>query len=108
MDALGLIREQVAVCESQGVSILCCPEAILGGLADFCDDPSRVAIRTSDGELTRTLAPLRSPAVTTIIGFTELASDGNLYNSAAVLHRGVVAGVYRKHYPARRKSVYAA
>ncbi len=108
MNALGLIREQVALCEAQGVSILCCPEAILGGLADFSDEPFRLAIRTADGELDRTLAPLRSLAVTTIIGFTELASDGILYNSAAVLHRGVVAGVYRKHYPARRRSVYLA
>jgi predicted amidohydrolase len=108
MDALGLIREQVALCESQGISILCCPEAILGGLADLSDEPSRLAIRTADGELDRTLAPLRSTTVTTIIGFTELASDGNLYNSAAVLHCGVVAGVYRKRHPARRRSVYAA
>jgi 5-aminopentanamidase len=108
MDALGLIREQVALCESQGVSILCCPEAILGGLADLSDEPFRLGIRTANGELDWTLAPLRSPAVTTIIGFTELASDGNLYNSAAVLHCGEVVGVYRKHHPARRRSVYAA
>jgi len=108
MDALGLIREQAALCESQGVSILCSPEAILGGLADLSDEPTKLAIRTADGELDQVLAPLRSPVVTTIIGFTELAADGNLYNSAAVLHRGVVTGVYRKHYPARRRSVYAA
>lgn len=108
MDALGLIHEQVALCESQGILILCCPETILGGLADLSDEPAKLAIRTANGELDRTLAPLRSPTVTTIIGFTELAADGNLYNSAAVLHRGVVAGVYRKHYPARRRSVYTA
>jgi predicted amidohydrolase len=46
--------------------------------------------------------------VTTIIGFTELAPDGNLYDSAAVLHHGQLAGIYRKHHPARRKSVYSS
>jgi predicted amidohydrolase len=40
MDALGLIRQQIDRCESAGVEILCCPEAILGGLADYAADPS--------------------------------------------------------------------
>jgi hypothetical protein len=30
MDALGLIRTQVEQCEAEGVSLLCCPEAVLG------------------------------------------------------------------------------
>ena len=34
MEALALIRKRVEWCEAEGVSILCCPEAILGGLAD--------------------------------------------------------------------------
>jgi hypothetical protein len=34
MHALDLIREQVAWCEEEEIRILCCPEAILGGLAD--------------------------------------------------------------------------
>jgi predicted amidohydrolase len=54
------------------------------------------------------LAPLASNTVTTIVGFTELADDARLYNSAAVLYRGRVAGVYRKRHPAIRRSVYAA
>jgi predicted amidohydrolase len=46
--------------------------------------------------------------VTTILGFTEMLGDGRLYNSAAVFHRGSVAGVYRKRHPAIRKSIYQA
>jgi hypothetical protein len=42
MEALDRIRERVAWCEAEGVSILCCPEAILGGLADCSTDPTRV------------------------------------------------------------------
>ena len=108
LGALDLVREQVVRCEAKDISILCCPEAILGGLADFSDEPHRFAIRVIDGDLDRVLTPLKSTAVTTIIGFTELAPDGNLYNSAAVLHHGQLAGIYRKHHPARRKSVYSS
>src|SRR5215471_883890 len=105
---MNFIREKVAWCEAQDISILCCPEAILGGLADFSDEPNRFAVRATEGELDRVLAPLKSTAVTTIIGFTELAPNGNLYNSAAVLHHEQLAGIYRKHHPARRRSVYSS
>src|SRR5437764_6824955 len=94
LDALGLIREQVKWCEAEGVSILCCPEAILGGLADDSEDPSQFAIRADDGRLDSTLAPIASDSVTTIVGFTELTKGGRLYNSAAVFQRGSVIGLY--------------
>ncbi|MPY90946.1 MAG: carbon-nitrogen hydrolase family protein [Luteitalea sp.] len=105
-DALALIRRRVEQCEAENVAILCCPEAVLGGLADHSDDPIQFAVAT--GRIGSVLAPLASDTVTTIVGFTELADDGRLYNSAAVWHRGAVAGVYRKHHPAIKRSVYAA
>jgi predicted amidohydrolase len=46
--------------------------------------------------------------VTTILGFTEINAAGRLHNSAAVFHRGKVAGVYRKVHPAINWSVYDA
>lgn len=108
LKALGLIQERVAWCEAEGVSILCCPEAILGGLADYSENPIQFAIRTDDGHLASVLAPLASGTVTLIIGFTELADAKTIYNSAAVFHRGRVIGLYRKCHPAIRRSVYAA
>lgn len=105
--ALDLIREQVAWCEAENVSVLCCPEAILGGLADYSDNPSAFAVRIDNGQLASVLTPLASTRVTCIVGFTELACDGTLYNAAAVFHRGQVEGVYRKVHPAIRRSVYA-
>jgi predicted amidohydrolase len=108
MDALGLIRMRVKWCEAEGVSILCCPEAILGGLADYCGDPAQFAIAADAGRLESVLTPLASDTVTTIVGFTELAEGGRLYNSAAVFQRGSVAGLYRKLYPAINQSVYEA
>lgn len=108
LDVLELIREQVLWCESNGVEILCCPEGVLGGLADYAVRPADAAIDAEDGRLHELLAPVASDSVTTIIGFTELGQGGRLYNSAAVFHKGSVVGVYRKLYPAVNRSVYEA
>jgi predicted amidohydrolase len=107
-DVVSLIREQIARCEAEGVEILCCPEAIIGGLADDADDPRAIAIAAAGGALARTLAPLAHERIATIVGFTELDPDGRLFNSAAVFARGAVAGVYRKLYPFINRSVYTA
>ena len=103
--ALSLICEQIDWCESQGVEILCCPEGILGGLADYAPQPADIAIVRE--QLEAVLAPLASDTVTTIVGFTEI-DGGRLYNTAAVLHKGSVVGLYRKLHPAINRSVYDA
>ena len=108
MEALELIRKRVDWCEAAGVEILCCPEAVLGGLADNAACPADIAIDVERGQLSAALAPLASDTVTTILGFTEISRIGQLYNSAAIFHKGTVVGVYRKLYPAIRKSVYRA
>lgn len=105
---LSLVRKQVDRCEALCVSILCCPEALLGGLADYADTPDRIAIETGTDRLARMLEPLASDRVTTIIGFTERGRDGSLYNAAAVFARGAVVGIYRKMQPAINRSVYRA
>jgi predicted amidohydrolase len=108
MAAVELIRERVAWCEAEGVEILCCPEGVLGGLADWAESPAAFALNVASGGLDAVLAPLASESVTTIVGFTEDAGDGKLYNAAAVYSRGAVAGIYRKRHPAIRRSVYRA
>ncbi len=106
MDAIGLIRTRVERCEAEGVAVLCCPEAILGGLADYAEHPTEFAI--SADRLEETLAPLASETVTTILGFTEIADGDRLYSSAVIFQRGSVTGLYRKLYPAINRSVYDA
>jgi predicted amidohydrolase len=108
MDALELIRDRVKWCETEGVDILCCPEAVLGGLADHAERPIDIAIDLENGQLETLLAPLASKSVIAIVGFTEIAGAGKLYNSAAVFHGGRVAGIYRKRHPAIRRSIYSA
>jgi predicted amidohydrolase len=108
MDALDLIRTQIKRCESECITILCCPEAILGGLADNHRSPSHLAIAANTSPLKTTLSALTSETVTTIVGFTELGDGGQIYNSVGVFQRGEVIGLYRKLYPAIRRSVYSA
>jgi 5-aminopentanamidase len=103
---IDLIREQVARCETLGVDVLCCPEGVLGGLADYCETPTDIAIDRD--ALAETLSPLASDSVATILGFTEIDSSGRLFSAAAVFHRGRVIGVYRKLHPAINRSVYSA
>jgi predicted amidohydrolase len=105
---LDLIREQVRICELQGVEILCCPEGVLGGLADYVSRPREIAINAESGQLENVLAPLASDTVTTILGFTEMDRNGRFYNSAAIFCQGAVVGIYRKLHPAIHSSVYAA
>jgi len=95
-------------CEARGVAILCCPEAILGGLADDAADPMEFAIDAHSDGLRNALAPLASDTVTTIVGFTEMAATGRLYNTAAIFHEGSVVGLYRKLDPAINRSIYEA
>ena len=108
LEAVDLIRTRVEWCESNGVVIFCCPEAILGGLADYAADPREFAIDARGDQLARALAPLASDTVTTIVGFTEVTGTGRLYNSAAVFHKGSVIGLYRKLHPAINRSIYEA
>ena len=107
-EVLRLIRTEIECCETHGVEILCCPEGIIGGLADYAATPSGNAIRVDDGSLDEMLQPLGSDTVTIIVGFTEIDRDQRLFNSAAVYHRGEIAGVYRKLFPAINRSVYDA
>ena len=104
--AVTSIAEHVKLCEGVGVDILCCPEAALGGLADYHERPADLAMDVTS--LQQLLAPLASDTVTTIVGFTEAGPGGALFNSAAVFSKGIVAGVYRKHHPAINRSVYTA
>jgi 5-aminopentanamidase len=106
-EAVELIRHRVEWCEAEGVAVLCCPEAVLGGLADDAPCPSDIAVSVESGQLRALLAPLASASVITIVGFTE-AVGADLFNSAAILSKGEIVGVYRKRHPAVRSSVYKA
>jgi predicted amidohydrolase len=103
-----LIREQIRRCEANGVRILCCPEGILGGLADYAPEPTAIALDPQRGDFESTMAQFASSSVAVIIGFTEIDSaTGTLFNAAALWDRDSLVGIYRKVYPAINRSVYA-
>ncbi len=108
-EAVGLIVKQVASCERQAVEVLCCPEAVLGGLAHESDgqSPEDVAIGVDNGEVHEVLRPLMDTAMTVIVGFTERDTGGDIFNSAAVVTSGELVGVYRKVFPGYRTVVQA-
>lgn len=105
-DAVELLRRQVERCEKENVTVLCCPEAIIGGLADYSENPRAFSVGIP--QLESVLAPMSSDTVTTLVGFTERGQEEQLYNSAAVMRRGAVVGLYRKQRPAINRSVYSA
>lgn len=109
MAAVELIARQVAVCEASGVEILCCPEAVIGGLAHESDgeSPGDVALGVANGELAAVLAPVLDSEITVIVGFTERDPSGGVFNAAAVVSGGRVNGVYRKVYPGYRTVIDA-
>jgi predicted amidohydrolase len=107
-DILYVLAAQVARCEAAGVEVLCCPEGVLGGLADYVEPGHRVVFSIDRTQLAFALAPLASATVATIVGYTERDAAGRLFNAAAVCHRGTVLGRYRKLHPAIRHSVYTA
>jgi predicted amidohydrolase len=109
LDAIGLIEEQLVTCAAQGVDVLCCPEAFIGGLARESDgqSPLDVALNVENGELVEVLGPLVTTSVTLIVGFTERDSSGDLFNSAAVVFGGQVVLVYRKVFPGYRTAIRA-
>jgi predicted amidohydrolase len=101
-EVVRLLQHRLERCEAEGVEILCCPEALLGGLAEDPRHVRAVALGVEDGALCAALAPLASSSITLIVGFTERDPSGRFFNSAAVVERGQVVGLYRKLYPGHR------
>jgi hypothetical protein len=76
MDGLGLIRARVQWCEAEGVSILCCPEAILGGLADKAEDPAKFATQPIRQTRHKDFWGCEECALSTILSFRRHHTDG--------------------------------
>ena len=51
MEAIEHIKRQIVVCEKEGVEILCCPETILGGMAEHVKNPLDIAPNVESGQL---------------------------------------------------------
>ena len=92
-----LILDQMARAANAGADLVCLPELALTGYPpeDLLLKPGFVAdnLRALD-ELVRRSA--EHPHLTTVVGFVDRQVD--IYNAAAVIHDGRLAGVYYKQY----------
>ncbi len=88
------ILEAIAEGKSQGVDLLTFPELAICGYPPedlllkpkFIEENLRSLERIADG----------SPGVNVVVGFVD--ARGDIYNAAAVIHDGKLAGVYHKIY----------
>ncbi|MBI2938910.1 MAG: NAD+ synthase, partial [Chloroflexi bacterium] len=88
------IRQQIEEARRRGVEIVCFPELCLTGYPpeDLVLKPRFIADNLTE---LRTLAG-QTRGITAIVGFVDANTD--IYNAAAVLHNGMLAGVYHKQY----------
>src|SRR5215831_7370236 len=88
------VRETLAKAEALGAELVLFPELVL------CGYPAEDLLLKSDFlEANRRALEALAPAarrVTAVVGFADRVDD--VYNAAAVLHDGRVAGVYHKHH----------
>src|SRR5262245_40296307 len=88
------VRETLARAEAMGAELVLFPELVL------CGYPAEDLLLKSDFlEANRRALESLAPAarrVTAVVGFADRVDD--VYNAAAVLHDGRVAGVYHKHH----------
>jgi predicted amidohydrolase len=94
-----LVLAQLDQARVDGVELLCCPEALIGELANETDGDSPSTVALTLAELELATAPLLGWGMTIVIGFTERGADGQLHNAAAVISDSAVSGIYRKTYP---------
>src|SRR6266446_10199916 len=91
------IRTDMQQAHAAGAHIVCLPELALTGYPpeDLLLKPGFVADNLR--KLDDLIAASRDlPGLTTIIGFVD--RDHDIYNAAAVIAEGTLAGVYHKHY----------
>jgi len=100
------IAGAVAHARAAGADIIVLPELVTSGYMLAGDAEARsVALTPDDPRFARWADA--APDSVVVLGFCELGADGLLYNSAAVLDGGTVAGVYRKtHLWDREKLIF--
>ena len=103
---LEISADAVADAVSNGADVVVLPELVTSGYL-FTDaaEARSAALRADDPAFQRWIAAAGDAVV--IAGFCEIADDGLLYNSAAVIDRGEMVAVYRKtHLWDREKLIF--
>lgn len=92
-----LANDAIADAVSAGADVVVLPELITSGYMLASAEEARSVAITPEHEILREWAEAAARADIVLAGgFCELAEDGNVYNSAAVLDRTGLRAVYRK------------
>jgi len=81
--------------ESEGADLVCFPECYLQGYVYHGENTERLAMEVTSPAFRKVLDALSGLEPTLVMGFIE-ADGSRLYNTAAVIRKGVVVGCYRK------------
>ncbi len=94
---MSLVGDAITTAVEAGAQIVVLPELSNSGYVFESEAEARAAAEPADGELLRAWADAARPADALVIGgFAELAPDGTLYNSAALVGGEGTLAVYRK------------
>jgi predicted amidohydrolase len=94
---IALARESIAAAVAQGAQIVLVPELCPSGYVFRSVDEARAAATPVDGELLEGWAAEAARGDALVVGgFCELAPDGRLFNSSALVDSSGVVAVYRK------------
>lgn len=94
-------KEQISIAltkaDQNQVDFLCFPEGFLTGYYEDKDEAIQSSLSISDTSFQAWLLELSDFNVTAVIGFNEREGD-HVFDSAAVIEKGHLLGVQRKHY----------
>lgn len=103
--ALACLADVAARAEAQGASLLCFPEGFLQGyLTD--EIPARrnaVDLNSLAFETVLSCFPKTGPMI--VVGLIEV-EEGRLFNTAIVVHRGILVGRYRKAHLLKGERIF--
>jgi predicted amidohydrolase len=77
------------------VEIVCFPESFLTGYAQSAEQARKTGITANSEQMMKALDASSRFDATAVVGFGELRGD-DFYNSAAVIHKGHLLGIYSK------------
>jgi predicted amidohydrolase len=92
---LAKFTEGMRCADRDHVEIVCFPECFLTGCADSAESARSLAIAADSQEMTKALDATARCDATAVVGFGEMRG-GDFYNSAAVIHKGHLLGIYSK------------
>lgn len=95
--SLAEIRRELSWAQEEALDVICLPECFLTGYCRTPEEASAHSIDLDSGLFSRLMSELRQFDPVVILGLME-RSGSELFNSAVIVERGRVLGLYRKQH----------